>query len=1178
MDATFTNVVHASKSSDLTLTPQTIPVEKRTKVPEAAVYLGSFLEKLVSPPVNCGSGLMKVEKFALVLLSRHQQNLFCGMQTERIFAYLNYRVPRTRKEIYETLIKGLQRLEYRGYDSAGVAIDGNNNEDKERFIKLVKKRGKVKALEEELYKQDDLDSKTDFETHFGIAHTRWATHGVPSAINSHPQRSDKRNEFVVIHNGIITNYKDLRKFLESKGYEFESETDTETIPKLIKYMYDNRESEDTSFSALVERVIQQLEGAFALVFKSIHYPGEAVATRRGSPLLIGVRSKYKLSTEQIPVLYRTCNIENVKNICNSQMKRLDSSTCLHAVGDKAVEFFFASDASAIIEHTNRVIFLEDDDIAAVTDGKLSIHRLKRSASDDPSRAIQTLQMELQQIMKGNFSAFMQKEIFEQPESVVNTMRGRVNFESSTVLLGGLKDHLKEIRRCRRLIIIGCGTSYHAAVATRQVLEELTELPVMVELASDFLDRNTPVFRDDVCFFISQSGETADTLMALRYCKERRALTVGITNTVGSSISRETDCGVHINAGPEIGVASTKAYTSQFVSLVMFGLMMSEDRISLQKRRQEIISGLKSLPEMIKEVLSLDEKIHDLALELYKQRSLLVMGRGYNYATCLEGALKIKEITYMHSEGILAGELKHGPLALIDKQMPVIMVIMKDPCFTKCQNALQQVTARQGRPIILCSKEDTESSKFAYKTIELPHTVDCLQGVLSVIPLQLLSFHLAVLRGYDILTTIRGSLNFDLKLQREGTNEKQEADDECNFLLSATFFYHCKLSMYRRILIPAEGIVETFAAFDTVLGINVAVKKLSRPFQNQTHAKRAYRELVLLKCVNHKNIISLLNVFTPQKSLEEFQDVYLVMELMDANLCQVIHMELDHERMSYLLYQMLCGIKHLHSAGIIHRDLKPSNIVVKSDCTLKILDFGLARTACTNFMMTPYVVTRYYRAPEVILGMGYKENVDIWSVGCIMGELVKGCVIFQGTDHIDQWNKVIEQLGTPSADFMKKLQPTVRNYVENRPKYPGIKFEELFPDWIFPSESDRDKLKTSQARDLLSKMLVVDPDKRISVDEALRHPYITVWYDPAEAEAPPPQIYDAQLEEREHAIEEWKDFIMFGFLSTDAAVNSNTSPSQSSSINDISSMSTEQTLASDTDSSLDALTGPLEGCR
>uniref|UniRef100_A0A0D9R743 glutamine--fructose-6-phosphate transaminase (isomerizing) n=1 Tax=Chlorocebus sabaeus TaxID=60711 RepID=A0A0D9R743_CHLSB len=667
-----------------------------------------------------------------------------------IFAYMNYRVPRTRKEIFETLIKGLQRLEYRGYDSAGVAIDGNNDDVKERHIQLVKKRGKVKALDEELYKQDSMDLKVEFETHFGIAHTRWATHGVPSAVNSHPQRSDKGNEFVVIHNGIITNYKDLRKFLESKGYEFESETDTETIAKLIKYVFDNRETEDITFSTLVERVIQQLEGAFALVFKSIHYPGEAVATRRGSPLLIGVRSKYKLSTEQIPILYRTCTLENVKNICKTRMKRLDSSACLHAVGDKAVEFFFASDASAIIEHTNRVIFLEDDDIAAAADGKLSIHRVKRSASDDPSRAIQTLQMELQQIMKGNFSAFMQKEIFEQPESVFNTMRGRVNFETNTVLLGGLKDHLKEIRRCRRLIVIGCGTSYHAAVATRQVLEELTELPVMVELASDFLDRNTPVFRDDVCFFISQSGETADTLLALRYCKDRGALTVGITNTVGSSISRETDCGVHINAGPEVGVASTKAYTSQFISLVMFGLMMSEDRISLQNRRQEIIRGLRSLPDLVKSILPLSQvRTREADSVLTSESAVLQMCILYNEMPCRHMSLKIKEITYMHSEGILAGELKHGPLALIDKQMPVIMVIMKDPCFAKCQNALQQVTARQGRPIILCSKDDTESSKFAYKTIELPHTVDCLQGILSVIPLQLLSFHLAVLRGYDV---------------------------------------------------------------------------------------------------------------------------------------------------------------------------------------------------------------------------------------------------------------------------------------------------------------------------------------------------------------------------------------------------------------------------------------------
>uniref|UniRef100_A0A7N8X8H7 Stress-activated protein kinase JNK n=1 Tax=Mastacembelus armatus TaxID=205130 RepID=A0A7N8X8H7_9TELE len=367
---------------------------------------------------------------------------------------------------------------------------------------------------------------------------------------------------------------------------------------------------------------------------------------------------------------------------------------------------------------------------------------------------------------------------------------------------------------------------------------------------------------------------------------------------------------------------------------------------------------------------------------------------------------------------------------------------------------------------------------------------------------------------------------------------------------------------------AQGIV--CAGYDAVLDRNVAIKKLSRPFQNQTHAKRAYRELVLMKCVNHKNIISLLNVFTPQKSLEEFQDVYLVMELMDANLCQVIQMELDHERMSYLLYQMLCGIKHLHSAGIIHRDLKPSNIVVKSDCTLKILDFGLARTAGTSFMMTPYVVTRYYRAPEVILGMGYKEN------------------------DIDQWNKVIEQLGTPSPEFMKKLQPTVRNYVENRPKYAGLTFPKLFPDCLFPADSEHNKLKASQARDLLSKMLIIDPAKRISVDEALQHPYINVWYDPAEVEAPPPQIYDKQLDEREHSIDEWKELIYKEVMNFEertkngvvkgqpspsgAAVNSSESPPPSSSINDISSMSTDQTLASDTDSSLETSAGPLGCCR
>ncbi|XP_037637353.1 mitogen-activated protein kinase 8 isoform X3 [Sebastes umbrosus] len=379
---------------------------------------------------------------------------------------------------------------------------------------------------------------------------------------------------------------------------------------------------------------------------------------------------------------------------------------------------------------------------------------------------------------------------------------------------------------------------------------------------------------------------------------------------------------------------------------------------------------------------------------------------------------------------------------------------------------------------------------------------------------------------------------------------------------------------------AQGIV--CSAYDQILERNVAIKKLSRPFQNQTHAKRAYRELVLMKCVNHKNIIGLLNVFTPQKTLEDFQDVYLVMELMDANLCQVIQMELDHERLSYLLYQTLCGIKHLHAAGIIHRDLKPSNIVVKSDCTLKILDFGLARTAATGLLMTPYVVTRYYRAPEVILGMGYQAN------------------------DIDQWNKVIEQLGTPSQDFLMKLNQSVRTYVENRPRYAGYSFEKLFPDVLFPADSDHNKLKASQARDLLAKMLVIDASKRISVDEALQHPYINVWYDPAEVEAPPPRVLDKQLDEREHTVDEWKVLIYKEVSDWEewkrngvirgqpsplgaAVIDSPPQPtsSSSSSANDVSSMSTEPTdpssdptMTSETDSSLDSHTslGSLACCR
>ncbi|XP_059175859.1 glutamine--fructose-6-phosphate aminotransferase [isomerizing] 1-like isoform X2 [Physella acuta] len=698
-----------------------------------------------------------------------------------IFAYLNYHVPVKRQEILQKLINGLKRLEYRGYDSAGIAFEGSAAESGCTCeIKIIKQTGKVAALEKLVEEsKDKIDFDKEFSIHVGIAHTRWATHGEPSPTNAHPHRSDPNNEFALVHNGIVTNYKDIKSFLTQKGFLFETETDTEVIAKLLKHLYDNHAGQPIKLRELVEMTVAQLEGAFALAVISKHYPGDIVATRRGSPLLIGVKSENKLSTDHIPVMFSK---DHRGFLGSSQGRRGDELTQYHTTGpEREVEYYFASDASAIIEHTDQVIFLEENDVAEVHEGSLTIHQATRNLDEKTFREVTTLKMAIEEIMKGSFKSFMQKEIFEQPESVVNTMRGRVNFEKGTVVLGGIKDYMSEIRRCRRLLFIACGTSYHSAVATRQLLEELTELPVMVELASDFLDRSTPVFRDDVCFFISQSGETADTLNALHYCKQRGALIVGITNVVGSNISRESNCGVHINAGPEIGVASTKAYTSQFIALVLFGLMMSEDRISLQNRRREIMQGLKELPEKIRTVLTMDTKILELAKELHHEKSLLVMGRGYNYATCLEGALKIKELTYMHSEGIMAGELKHGPLALVDAAMPVLMVCTRDNVFSKCENALQQVKARHGIPIIICNTGDGDyltgdnnnksicngqpviplngvhengdhaDCKPVKKSLalEVPQTIDCLQGILTVIPMQLLSMHIAELKNLDV---------------------------------------------------------------------------------------------------------------------------------------------------------------------------------------------------------------------------------------------------------------------------------------------------------------------------------------------------------------------------------------------------------------------------------------------
>ncbi|KAI9781985.1 MAG: glutamine--fructose-6-phosphate transaminase (isomerizing) [Geoglossum umbratile] len=678
-----------------------------------------------------------------------------------IFGYINYLVEKDRARILETLVNGLSRLEYRGYDSAGVAIDG----DKKGEVFAYKEVGKVAKLKE-LIKESKPDLTKVFDSHAGIAHTRWATHGQPSRLNCHPHRSDTTWEFAVVHNGIITNYKELKSFLEAKGFRFETETDTECIAKLAKYIYDSHQ--DIEFTVLAKAVIKELQGAFGLLLKSVHYPHEVIAARKGSPLVIGVRTQRKMKVDFVDVEYSeeggltaeqaSHNVALKKSTGNllappdkSLLHRSQSRAFISDDGAPfPAEFFLSSDPSAIVEHTKKVLYLEDDDIAHIHEGQLNIHRLTKDDGTSNVRAIQTLELELQEIMKGKFDHFMQKEIFEQPESVVNTMRGRLDVANKKVTLGGLRQYITTIRRCRRIIFIACGTSYHSCMAVRGIFEELTEIPISVELASDFLDRQAPVFRDDTCVFVSQSGETADSLMALRYCLERGALTVGIVNVVGSSISLLTHCGVHINAGPEIGVASTKAYTSQFVAMVMFALSLSEDRTSKQKRREDIMDGLAKVSGQFKHILKLNEPIKAMCNKFFKnQKSLLLLGRGNQFATALEGALKIKEISYLHCEAVMSGELKHGVLALVDENLPIIMILTRDDIFTKSLNAYQQIIARGGRPIVICNESDPEFPSEQSERIEIPKTVDCLQGLLNVIPLQLIAYWLAVGEGLNV---------------------------------------------------------------------------------------------------------------------------------------------------------------------------------------------------------------------------------------------------------------------------------------------------------------------------------------------------------------------------------------------------------------------------------------------
>ncbi|KAK6455152.1 glucoseamine-6 phosphate synthase [Scheffersomyces xylosifermentans] len=680
-----------------------------------------------------------------------------------IFGYVNFLVDKTRGEIMDNLLEGLQRLEYRGYDSSGIAIDGDNKNE----TIIVKVPGKVKVLKQKII-DENVERSTVFDNHVGIAHTRWATHGQPMVENCHPHRSDPTGEFVIVHNGIITNYRALKTLLVSKGFKFESETDSECIAKLFKHIYDTnlKAGISSDLNELTKQVLYELEGSYGLLVRSTHYPGEVCGTRKGSPLLVGVKTERKLKVDfvdvefpdQEPVVNHNAAAKNElgllpvaageSNLRTSQSRAFLSDDNI----PMPVEFFLSSDPASVIQHTKKVLFLEDDDIAHIYDGELHIHRAnKKNAGESTIRQIQTLEMELNEIMKGPYKHFMQKEIFEQPDSTFNTMRGRIDFDTNTITLGGLKSWLPIVRRCRRIIMIACGTSYHSCLATRSIFEELTEIPVSVELASDFLDRRSPVFRDDTCVFVSQSGETADSILALQYCLERGALTVGIVNSVGSSMSRQTHCGVHINAGPEIGVASTKAYTSQYIALVMFALSLSNDSVSKLPRHKEIIQGLQRIPEQIKKVLLLEDKIKELCdTKLANQKSMLLLGRGYQFATALEGALKIKEISYMHSEGVLAGELKHGVLALVDDKLPIIAFATKDSLFPKVMSAFEQVTARDGRPIVICNEGDEIiSSDKVLATLEVPETVDCLQGLLNVIPLQLMSYWLAVNKGEDV---------------------------------------------------------------------------------------------------------------------------------------------------------------------------------------------------------------------------------------------------------------------------------------------------------------------------------------------------------------------------------------------------------------------------------------------
>ena len=598
-----------------------------------------------------------------------------------IVGYLGHR------EAYPILVKGLRRLEYRGYDSAGVALINGSSQ-----LNVYKTKGKVDNLEE--YTKDK-----DISGSVGIAHTRWATHGEPSSRNAHPHYSESHN-LAIIHNGIIENYADIKKNLIEKGVKFVSDTDTEVVIQLVEYIQ-NKKNLDLLTS--VQVALHQVIGAYAIAIIDKRDPKQIIAARKQSPLVVGI-------------------------------------------GDG--EFFLGSDASPIIEYTDKVVYLDDENIALIRlDEGLKVISL---LGEEQQLAVKKVNIDLGQIEKGGYPHFMLKEIFEQPECLTNCMRGRINVEADHVTLSALIDYRRQLLSAKRVLIVACGTSWHAGLIGKQLIESFCRVPVEVEYASEFRYRNPVVSKDDVVIAISQSGETADTLAAVQLAKQKGAFIYGICNAIGSSIPRATNTGTYIHVGPEIGVASTKAFTGQVTVLTMFALALAEAKGTISRDEYiKVVKELSLIPNQIREVLKSNDRVADLARTFTYAHNFLYLGRGFSYPVALEGALKLKEISYIHAEGYPAAEMKHGPIALIDSDMPVVVIATHNAMYEKVLSNIQEIKARKGRVIALVSKGDETISKIADEVIELPDVQECLEPLVATVPLQLLAYHVAVCKGKDV---------------------------------------------------------------------------------------------------------------------------------------------------------------------------------------------------------------------------------------------------------------------------------------------------------------------------------------------------------------------------------------------------------------------------------------------